>query len=111
MKFSMGAEVLTQLTRRTSAAGDDLGALVRELARAAEPLEGRFNGAGRASFDRFRAHSEQIAFELDQALSGVLAGIAGMDRAFTEGDDEMSDRIRQAESSVSFDAARFGSSR
>ncbi|NMR21611.1 hypothetical protein HIR71_15530, partial [Cellulomonas fimi] len=51
MKFAMGAGVLSTLTRRTSSSGEDLGALVRELAQAAEPLQGKFNGAGRAAFD------------------------------------------------------------
>lgn len=111
MKFAMGAEVLTQLTKQTSTAGDDLGTLVRELAQAAEPLEGRFNGAGRAAFDQFKANSEQIAVELDQALSGVLSGISGMDRSFLEGDGEIADQTRQTQSSVSFDAARFSASR
>lgn len=111
MKFKMGAEVLSQLTRKTSTAGEDLGSLVRELAQAGEPLEGKFNGAGRAAFDQFKANSEEIAVELNQALGGVLQGISGMDRSFLEGDTEMGDEIRQTQSSVSFDAARFGSAR
>ena len=39
MKFAMGSETLTQLSQKTSGAGDDLGALVRQLADAAAPLE------------------------------------------------------------------------
>lgn len=111
MKFAMGAGVLSTLAQKTSASTDDLGALVRELAAAAEPLEGKFNGAGRAAFDRFRARTEQIALELDAALASVLAGIGGMDRAFTEGDQAMADETRSAESNASFSAARFSTGR
>jgi len=53
MKFDMGAQTLSQLGSQTVSAGDDLGVLVRSLVDAAAPLEGRFNGAGRAQFDQF----------------------------------------------------------
>lgn len=107
----MGSEVLSQLTKKTSTSNDDLGALVKQLARAGEPLEGKFNGAGRAAFDQFKAQSDQISVELNQALAAVLTGISGMDRSFKEGDSDMSDHTRSTEGSVSFDAARFSSSR
>lgn len=111
MKFAMGSDTLSQLTKKTSSSNDDLGALVKQLADAGEPLEGKFNGAGRAAFDQFKAQSDQIAVELNSALTAVLGGIAGMDVAFAEGDNEMADQIRSVESSVSFDAARFSASR
>lgn len=111
MKFQMGAEVLSHLTKKTSTAGEDLGQLVRELAQAAEPLENKFNGAGRAAFDKFKANSELIAIELDQALAGVLQGISGMDMTFVQGDDEIATETTQTEGSVSFEAARFGGAR
>lgn len=111
MKFQMGAEVLTHLTKKTSTAGEDLGQLVRELAQAAEPLENKFNGAGRAAFDKFKVNSEQIAVELNQALGGVLQGISGMDLSFLQGDDEIATETTQAEGTVSYDAARFGGAR
>lgn len=111
MKFAMGADVLTQLTKKTSTSTDDLGALVRQLAQAGEPLEGKFNGAGRAAFDQFKAHTDQIARELNSALAGVLGGIAGMDRSFQQGDQDMSEQTRSTQGSVSFDAARFSSTR
>ncbi|WP_416444880.1 hypothetical protein AB3K78_15940 [Leucobacter sp. HNU] len=107
----MGSETLSQLTKKTSSSNDDLGALVKQLVQAGEPLEGNFNGAGRAAFDRFKAQSDQVAAELNAALAAVLGGIAGMDLSFKEGDQDMSDQTRQTESSVSFDAARFSSSR
>jgi uncharacterized protein YukE len=65
MKFAMGAQVLTNLTKQTSGASGDLGTLVRKLADSAEPLQGRFNGAGRAAFDRFKAETDTIANELN----------------------------------------------
>lgn len=107
----MGAEVLSHLTKQTSSAGEDLGQLVRELVEAAEPLESKFNGAGRAAFDKFKANSELIAVELDQALAGVLQGIHGMDVTFLQGDQEIATETTQAEGSVSFEAARFGGAR
>lgn len=108
MKFAMGADVLTSLTKKTSASADELGATVRQLAAVTEKIEGKVNGATRAAFDSFQAQSEQIAVELTSALRGVLAGVSGMDRSFAEGDQEMADQTRQAQASVSFDAARFG---
>jgi uncharacterized protein YukE len=107
MKFAMGADTLTQLGKRTSSASGDLGAQVKALLQAAEPLEGRFNGAGRAAFDRFKAESDQVSSELDAALSSVLAGIQGQNTTFITGDEQLADDAAQAQGSVSFDAARF----
>lgn len=111
MKFDMGGSTLSQLTKKTSSSSDELGALVRELADAAAPLQGRFNGAARAAFDGFHAQSDRIAAELDAALRAVLGGIAMQDAAFLEGEQTMADETRQAVSSSNFDAARFGSGR
>jgi uncharacterized protein YukE len=108
MKFAMGADVLTSLTKKTSASADELGATVRQLSQVTEKIEGRVNGATRAAFDAFQAQSEEIAVELTAALRGVLAGVSAMDKSFAEGDQEMADQTRQAQGSVSFDAARFG---
>lgn len=107
MKFAMGSDVLSTLTKKTSTSNEDLGALVRELADAAEPLQGKFNGAGRAAFDTFKGETDRIAVELNAALGAVLTGIAGMDRAFLEGDQQMADETRATEASTAFDAARF----
>lgn len=109
MKFAMGADTLSTLTKKTSTAGEDLGALVKELAEAAEPLQGKFNGAGRAAFDKFKGETDRIAIDLNGALNAVLTGIAGMDRSYLEGDQTMADETRSTEGSTSFDAARFGS--
>ena len=109
MKFAMGSEVLSTLTKKTGSSSEDLGSLVRELAAAAEPLEGKFNGAGRAAFDTFKGRTDEISNELNRALGAVLAGISGMDKSFAEGDTTMADETRAKQGSVSFDAARFGS--
>ncbi|RIX28465.1 hypothetical protein [Amnibacterium setariae] len=109
MKFAMGADTLAQLGKRTSSASGDLGAQVKALLHAAEPIEYRFNGAGRAAFDRFKGESDQVAAELDQSLAAVLGGIRGMDTTFHAGDEQMADDATSAMGSVSFDAARFSS--
>ena len=46
--------------------------------------------------------------ELDASLNAVLEGVVGMDRAFTEGEQDMVESTRAAESSSDFDGARFG---
>lgn len=108
MKFAMGADTLGQLGKRTGSASQDLGAQVKALLAAAETLQGKFNGAGRVAFDRFKAQSDQVANELNAALAAVLSGIGGMDTAFGQGDQQMADDATQAAGTVNFDAARFG---
>ncbi|GDY33666.1 hypothetical protein [Gandjariella thermophila] len=111
MKFDMGSQTLSNLTRRTQGASDDLGSLIRQLIAAAEPLEGRFNGAGRAAFDNFKAHADQITADLNSALGAILGGQSGMNRAFGHGDTEMADNASSAQGSANFDAARFSANR
>jgi uncharacterized protein YukE len=111
MKFAMGSDVLSTLTKKTSTSSEDLGALVKQLAAAAEPLQGKFNGAGRAAFDKFKGETDRISVDLNAALAGVLGGIAGMDRSFGEGDQQMADETRSTEGGTAFDAARFGSTK
>lgn len=108
MKFAMGSSTLTTLTKTTSTAGDDLSSLVKQLGQAAEPLEGRFQGAGRAAFDNFKGRTDEIAAELKGALNAVLMGVSGMDKSFIEGDQSIADQTKSAEAGSSFDAARFG---
>lgn len=108
VKFAMGADTLSVLGKKTGGASQDLGAQVKALLAAAEPLEGRFNGAGRAAFDRFKSQSDQVAAELNGSLAAVLAGIGGMNLSFGEGDQALADDQSAAAGSVSFDAARFG---
>lgn len=108
MKFDMGASTLGTLTKQTSTSSDDLGALVKELVISAEPLEGRFNGTARAAFDGFKQRTDEVAAELNSSLGGILGGISGMDTAFVQGEQEMAEGTQAAETSVSYDAARFG---
>ena len=107
MKFAMGADTLSVLGKATSGSSDELAALVRSLYEAAEPLEGQFQGAGRAAFDRFKARTDTVSAELKGALDGVLGGIRGMDRSFAEGERSMVDQTTGLEAGSSFDAARF----
>ena len=108
MKFAMGADTLTVLSKATSGSSDELSTLVRQLFEAAEPLEGRFQGAGRAAFDRFKGRTDAISTELKVSLDGVLGGIGSMNRSFLEGETAMVDATQSLESGSSFDAARFG---
>ena len=107
MKFDMGAQTLQRLSQQTSSASQDLGMLVRQLAQAATPLEGKFNGQGRVVFDRFKAHTDEIAVSLDQALAAVLAGVQGQDKAFGQGDQQTAQAVGSVSSSIDFNAAKF----
>ena len=111
MKFAMGSDTLSVLGRATTGSSDDLATLVHQLFEAAAPLEGRFQGAGRAAFDRFKYRTDEVSTELKAALDGVLTGIGGMNLAFVEGENTMVDETSSREASSPFDAARFGSSR
>jgi uncharacterized protein YukE len=111
MKFDMGAQTLGTLAKRTQGASDDLGGLIRQLVAAAEPLEGKFNGAGRAAFDSFKAHTDQITADLNSSLAQIVGGQSGMDRSFGTGDVEMADNAGSAQGSANFDSARFSAGR
>jgi uncharacterized protein YukE len=111
MKFDMGAETLTQLTRQTSGANEDLGALVKRLAAAADPLQDKFNGEAKAAFNAFKGNTDAIAVELNAALASVLTGIEGQNTAFISGEQQMADETRSAMSGAAFESARFSGSR
>lgn len=107
LKFDMGGQTLSNLAKQTSGSTDDLGVLIKQLIAAAQPLEGKFNGAGKQAFDAFKSHSDQITADLNTALRAILGGQTGMDRSFRTGDTEMSDTARHAMGSANFNAARF----
>jgi hypothetical protein len=111
MKFAMGAETLGQLTKQTSSASDDLGTVVKQLFAAAEPIQGKFNGAGRAAFDTFKGHTDEIANELNGALAAVLHGIDGQNVAFIRGEEQMVSETHTAQAGANFDGARFSGTR
>jgi hypothetical protein len=107
MKFDMGAQVLTTLISKSRGSSDDLGTLIRLLIQAAQPLEGKFNGAGKVKFDTFKAHADQITADLNGSLSAILGGQTGMESAFSSGDQEQGDNAQHQMSAANFDAARF----
>jgi hypothetical protein len=107
VKFDMGSTTLSVLSRQTQSADDDLGTLIRQLIAAAQPLEGAFNGNGKAAFDAFKLRADEITAELNGALRSILGGIQGMDAAFGQGDVDMADNARSLEGAANFDGARF----
>ncbi|MGW5733531.1 MULTISPECIES: hypothetical protein [Streptomyces] len=107
MKFDMGDTTLAVLGKNTVGSSDDLGTLIGLLVQAAEPLEGKFNGAGKATFDSFKLRADEITSDLNGALSSILGGQAGMDTAFGSGDQEQSDNAHQNMGAANFDGARF----
>ncbi|WP_156721783.1 hypothetical protein [Streptomyces apocyni] len=108
MKFDMGATVLASLQSQSQGSSTDLGLLIRQLIRAAEPLEGRFNGAGKVAFDQFKNNSDEITAALNGSLAALLGGQSGMDAAFGSGQQESADNARSSMAAANFDAARFG---
>ncbi|MGF1432119.1 hypothetical protein [Kitasatospora sp. LaBMicrA B282] len=107
MKFDMGSQTLSTLIKATQGSSGDLGTLIKQLIAAAQPLEGKFNGAGKAAFDSFKSQSDQITADLDSALNAILGGQSGMNDSFVTGDTEMSDTARSTMGAANFDAARF----
>ncbi len=107
MRFDMGSSTLSTLTRQTQGASGDLGALIKQLIVAAQPLENKFNGAGKAAFDSFKLRSDEITADLNSSLSAILGGVSGMDTAFVHGETEMADNSRSGAGAANFDAARF----
>jgi hypothetical protein len=104
----MGSSTLATLRKQTSGSNQDLGALVKQLLAAAEPLEGKFNGAGKVAFDTFKANADEISAELNSALSAILTGQGGMDTSFLQGEQDMVQSTRSTQGAANFDAARFG---
>ncbi|EGX54917.1 hypothetical protein SZN_35507 [Streptomyces zinciresistens K42] len=108
MKFDMGSTALSDLGRSTVGSGEDLGSLIQQLIQAAEPLEGKFNGAGKAAFDTFKVNADEITSALNGSLGAILGGQSGMDSAFGTGDVELEENANQNIGAADFDAARFG---
>ncbi|MFE9096236.1 hypothetical protein [Streptomyces sp. NPDC007264] len=107
MKFDMGAQVLSTLMKDSHGSSDDLGTLIRQLVQAAQPLEGKFNGAGRVAFDQFKARADGITKELNASLAAILGGQSGMESAFGSGDQEQGENARRQQAAANFDGARF----
>lgn len=111
MKFDMGSSTLTMLARDTGGSHDDLGQLVRALVDAVQPLEGKFNGQGRAAFDAFKQNADQVSADLNGALAAILHGQQGMDGAFHAGDAQAQDNATRSQSQANFSAASFSAGR
>lgn len=111
MKFDMGASTLSTLNQQTAGSNDELGSLVRQLVEAAAPLQGKFNGSGRAAFDSFKARADEISNDLNRSLSMIATGQTEMNTATQTGDQESADNANRSQGSANFDAARFASSR
>ncbi|GGR69515.1 hypothetical protein GCM10010252_04450 [Streptomyces aureoverticillatus] len=107
MKFDMGETTLAVLGKNTAGSSDDLGSLIRALVQSAEPLEGKFNGAGKATFDSFKLRADEITAALNGSLASILGGQAGMDEAFGTGTQEQSDNAHRNMGAANFQAARF----
>ncbi|MFD7901668.1 hypothetical protein ACFV4F_20515 [Kitasatospora sp. NPDC059722] len=108
MKFDMGNQALQTLMSGSKTSNQDLGALVKQLVAAAEPLEGKFNGQGKQMFDSFKSRADEIANALNSSLSAILGGQSGMEQAFGQGDQEQGQNAKTNMTSARFDAARFG---
>lgn len=109
-KFSMEADVLSNLGRKTQTESDDLGQLVRNLVAAAEPLEGTFNGPARAKFNSFKERVDGVATMLNNSLVGITESISAQNMAFGVAAQDGADAHGSAEGSADFagaDTARF----
>ncbi|GAB3193352.1 WXG100 family type VII secretion target, partial [Nesterenkonia suensis] len=111
MKFDMGASTLSSLSQQTSGSSDELGTLIQQLVAAVEPLQGKFNGQGRAAFDSFKARADEVSADLNQSLAAIQLGQSEMNTATQTGDQESADNAARSQGSANFDAARFSSSR
>lgn len=107
-RWDMGQETLNQLTKKTAGGTQDLGGLVSQLVAAAQPLEGKMNGAGKQAFDTFKANVDSITHDLNAGMARITEGQSGMDVAFRTGDTDMADTARKNEGAADFDGARFG---
>ncbi|HEY7486511.1 MAG TPA: hypothetical protein VH912_18755 [Streptosporangiaceae bacterium] len=103
----MGQSTLPTLIQRTGGSTDELRSLIQQLIVAAEPLAGKFDGAGKAAFDSFKANSDQITADLGRGLNSVHTGQAGMQKSFTTGDTTMADDTRSTMGAANFDGAMF----
>lgn len=107
MKFSMESETLVRLGQRSQTESDDLGAHVRSLVDAAEPLSGTFNGPARSTFNNFKARTDGIANALNSALAGIVGSIDGQSRAFVTGAEEGAATHESAESRSDYSSEAF----
>ena len=108
-RWDQGDTTLVTLAKNTGTSGDELAGLLKALVAAAEPLAGRFNGAGKAAFDRFKERTDLIAADLKAGLGSVNVGQVGMEKAFAGGDQTMSEEATRMMGAANFDGAKFKS--
>ncbi|GAA1113375.1 WXG100 family type VII secretion target [Nesterenkonia jeotgali] len=111
MKFDMGASTLQTLSQQTTGSSDELSSLIQQLVSAVTPLEGKFNGSGRAAFDSFKTRADQVSADLNSALAAINEGQSGMNVASQTGDQESADNALRSQGAANFDAANFSGSR
>lgn len=111
MKFDMGASTLSTLNQQTTGSNDELSTLVHQLIDSVAPLQGKFNGSGRAAFDTFKARADEITGDLNRALSAIGQGQSEMNLTTQTGDQQTADNASRNQGAANFDAARFSSSR
>jgi hypothetical protein len=106
-RWQIGDSTLTTLSQSTGTTGDELSSLIQQLVQAAEPLSGKFDGAGKAAFDSFKLRADGITADLRAGLGSIQEGQTGMNTAFVTGDQTMADDANQSMGSANFDAAKF----
>ncbi|WP_150241694.1 hypothetical protein [Nocardiopsis quinghaiensis] len=106
-RWEIGSNTLNALSQNTGTTGDELSSLIQQLVQAAEPLAGKFDGAGKAAFDSFKARADGIAADLRAGLGSIQEGQTGMNSAFSTGAETMADDANQRMGSANFDAAKF----
>ncbi|MFW6640713.1 hypothetical protein ACOALZ_11820 [Nocardiopsis algeriensis] len=106
-RWDIGDSTLNTLAQNTATSGDELSSLIQQLIQAAEPLSGKFDGAGKAAFDSFKLRADGIAADLRAGLGSIQEGQGGMNVAFSSGSETMAEDANQGMSSANFDAAKF----
>jgi hypothetical protein len=107
-RWDMGKDTLSTLAKKTGTNTSDLGGLVKDLAKAAQPLEGKIQGSGHDAFMSFKGRVDGIAADLNAGLAAIAQGQKGMDAATRTGESEMAQAAKKSESAANFDAAKFG---
>ncbi|WP_041289350.1 hypothetical protein [Kribbella flavida] len=103
----MGKDTLSTLAKKTGGNTQDLGGLVKRLAAAAQPLEGKLQGAGHDAFIAFKGRVDSIANDLNAGLAAIAKGQSGMDAATRTGESDMAQAAKKAEGAANFDGAKF----
>jgi hypothetical protein len=106
-RWSMGKDTLGTLAKKTGGKTQDLGGLVKRLAAAAQPLEGKLQGSGHDAFMSFKGRVDGIAADLNAGLAAINKGQQGMDAATQTGMSDMAQAAKKSEGAANFDGAKF----